>query len=181
MTQRDESPAARIALFALGGAFTRDGEPLPSRVRVRESEPAVSLDEAAAYLHALPKPIGLAGSMRDGVLTLHTDDDELSAFARVLRGNSLRAREAGRDYPFLRERYGDDIDDLEVVCFSAGAYLRVHLADLREFERDYFLAEAGNLGMDFADSEYPVVQGADPARFSGAAAFVAFDGGCFVR
>jgi hypothetical protein len=181
MTDRDQSsPAARIALFALGGAFTRDGEPLPSRVRVCESEAPVSLDEAAAYLYALPKPIGVAGSMRDGVLTLRTDDEELSAVARLICERP-RGQETNQDYPFLRERYGDDLDDLEVVCFSAGAYLRVRLADLREFGRKYFLAEAGSHAMDFADSEYPVGQGADPARLSGAAVFVAFDGGCFVR
>jgi hypothetical protein len=148
---------------------------------VRESEPAVSLDEAAAFLDALPKPVGLAGSMRDGVLTLHTDDEELSAVARLLCERSTRGLETSQAYPFLRERYGDDLDDLEVVCFSAGAYLRVRMADLREFQRKYFLAEAGNHAMDFADSEYPVGQGAEPARLADAAAFVAFGSGCFVR
>ncbi|MFL5383480.1 MAG: hypothetical protein ACJ8GN_13255 [Longimicrobiaceae bacterium] len=148
---------------------------------MRESEAPVSLNEAAAFLHALPKPIGLAGSLRDGVLTLHTDDEELSRYARALCESSIRGQEANQDYEFLRARHGDALDDLEVVCFTAGAYLRVRLADLREFEREYSLGQAGNRGMDFADSAYPLGQGADPARLAGAAAFVAFFSGCFVQ
>ena len=174
MEAENAPPAAMIALLALAAALDESG-PLPSRVRLAEGGPPVSLAEAAAFLAALPKPVEVAGSISGDVLRLETRDEEhFSDLGYICLDTTNRADDATLGYEFLWERYGEALDDLDVVCFGAGAYLRVRLADLREFDRSYFVGEPGSRGMDFADSGYPEAQGADPARFAGAAAFVSF-------
>src|ERR1700745_785389 len=96
---RPPAPAT-IALFVLANAHIEEGIEPPSRVRLREGGHVVSMDEAAAYLDSLPKPIGLDGKGRDGVLTLRTDD-ELTEFAQILLPNRL----ADDGFGFVRERY----------------------------------------------------------------------------
>jgi hypothetical protein len=158
-----------ITLFVLANAHTEDGDEPPSCVRLRDAGPLVSIDEAAAYLHSLRKPIGLDAYLRDGVLTVRTDD-ELTEVAEIL----LPTRLADDGYDFVRARYGPFIADLEVVCFSGERCLRVTLADFRQFEREYFLGKAGNRGMDFVDSGYSIAQGAKRSDVAGATLFVSF-------
>jgi hypothetical protein len=165
---RNAPPAALIVLLALGTELTNRRGPTPSRARISMSKRTISLQEAGEWLDALPKPVGISGSLRENVMIIERDE-ALTATARVL----LPRIRAGA-FDFLRERYGDPIDELVVVCFGAGTYLTVSLADLRAFEQDYFLAEAGNCGMDFADSSDLEEKGMDSARLSGAHAYVSF-------
>ena len=169
MQEPDPPVPAMIALFVLANAHTAEGDEPPSRVRLRDSGRLLSIDEAAAHLHSLPKPIGLTACVRDGVLTVSADD-ELTEFARLL----LPSRLGDDGYDFVRKRYGHFIADLEVVCFAGDGYLRVRLADFRQFEREYFLGKAGNRGMDFAHGGYTSRRGVQRPELEGAALFVTF-------
>ena len=174
--------AARLALLVLRASLSRDGAGLPDLYRVASTPGLLSRDEAARALAAVPKPAECRAVVEAGEIRVEVGPRVEDRWAAAHDQTPVRfAGRPGDRLAFLRKRYSEPLDELEVVCRGGGQYLRLTVAEMREWDRDYLLRVNHSCGLDFADSSYADLQRADREWLRGAAAFASFGPGGGIR
>ena len=144
--------AAAIALLALRASLGRHGDgALPDVFRLDPDGPLHSLASAARLVAALRKPLRYRGEVCARAITV--------TFESAAGIQGLVAKNPNRMLSFVHQRYGGAADQLRVACLGGGLLLRVSVAAVAEWERDYALLESYSAGADLTDTSYASGQG----------------------
>jgi hypothetical protein len=150
MNESVEMQAARLALLAVRAGIARDTTLVADRVILAPGDEAIPVDVAAARLSALPKPLVLEWSTRDGVLVVDAHAPrtpfERHRFESVLPDR----REEGGPLDFLSETH--DIDSGGALIFAVGRdddSLLLTLEAVESWDATYFVR--GGYGADAVD------------------------------
>ena len=177
---QDGSGAARLAiLVARSAVVPRKDSPQIRGYTIDSSPDVLTAAQAAARLASLPKPVLYAARLDRDIIRVELVSAEQSPrFPRHYhRGWAL---EAGSFSPleFLSERYGEEgLAERAVICHGAGDFTGVTVGDVRQWAREYSYDGPHGFGADFADSEYPAVQGVVHPDLTQAAGFMTFGWG----